>query len=105
MEAILRFDSIERARNAAIQWLEARGAVFGPQRRIQIGKFGTLAGRETGVESTQGPYWRLRLDYDTHKQAHFNAEFGKQQNREKAAFLFPGDLTLIARLAARRGPR
>jgi hypothetical protein len=105
METIFRLNTIEQARNAAIQWLEQRGAVFGPHRRIQIGKFGVLAGQETGVESTQDPHWRLRIDYDPVKHAHFNAEFGKQESRQKAAFLFPGDRALIARLALKRDPR
>jgi hypothetical protein len=105
METVLRFNSIEAARNAAIRCLEQRGAIFSQDRRVQIGKFGDLAGKEVGVESTQGPWWRLRLDYDPIKRAHFNAEFGKQETRVKTAFLFPGDAALIARLAVHRQPR
>lgn len=105
MESISRFSSLEQARNAAIKWLESHGAVFGPHRLVLLGKFGDLAGQETGIESTQGPYWRLRLDYDPVKQAHYNAEFGKGTGRDKAAFLFPGGAALIARLASRRNPR
>ena len=105
MEKIYRHQTIEQARNAAIQWLESRGAVFGPGRRIQLGKFGDLNGKEVGVESTSGTYFRIRLDYDPAKQAHFNAEIGKGDQREKAAFLFQGGPELIARLALKRNPR
>ena len=105
METVIPCRSIEEARNRAIQWLEIRGAIFGPDRAIQIGRLGALAGMETGVESTTGPHWRLRLDFDPGKQAHFNAEYGKGPLREKTAFTFPGGAGLIALLARARQPR
>jgi hypothetical protein len=105
METVHRFGGIDQARNAAVRWLEGLGAVLGPHRTVVLGKFNQLAGRETGVESTHAPYWRLRLDYDPVKQAHYNAEFGKGAQRQKAVFLFPGGADLIARIALRRAPR
>lgn len=97
--------SIEAARNKAIAWLESLGAVFGPHHQIQIGRLGALAGKETGVESVGVQYWRIRLDYDPSKGAHFNVEFGKGAWRKKKAFTFPGGEALIATLAKRRNPR
>src|SRR5215471_1186124 len=91
--------SIEEARNKAIAWLENLGAVFGPHREIQIGRLGDLAGKETGVESSGVQYWRIRLDFDPGKGAHFNVEFGKGASRKKKAFSFPGGKALIAKLA------
>ena len=67
MEMVRTFPSMEAARNAAIAWLQGRGAVFGPYRRVEIGRLGALAGNEVGVSSTEKPYWRLRLDYDPSK--------------------------------------
>jgi filamentous hemagglutinin len=97
--------SIEEARNKAIAWLESLGAVFGPHHQIQIGRFGALGGKETGVESLGVHYWRIRLDYDPSKGAHFNVEFGKGPLRKKKAFSFPGGEALITKLAKSRNPR
>ena len=107
MEQVHLYHSIERARNAAIAWLESRGVVFGPHRKIEIGRLDSsiLLGREVGVSATEGPYWRLRLDYDPRKGPHFNAEYGKGDGREKAAFTFPGTEELIRKLAQSRRPR
>ncbi|HVJ87515.1 MAG TPA: hypothetical protein VM452_17785 [Caulifigura sp.] len=105
MEERRDFPSIESARNAAVAWLENQGVVFGPHRKIAIGRIGILEGHEVGVEATEVPYWRLRLDFDPAKGAHFNAEFGTRAARRKVAFCFPGDEALIARLALSRRPR
>lgn len=105
MESVQRFESIERARNAAIQWLQQRSVVFGPHRRVEIGRLGVLAGKEVGVRASQEPFWRIRLDYDPTKGAHFNAEVGRGPNRVKAAFCFPGGEELISTLAESRSPR
>lgn len=105
MELTLRFASIDQARNAAILWLERRGAVFGSLRKIEIGRLGLLEGSEVGVTSTAGPFWRLRLDYDPAKGPHYNAEFGKGDARAKAAFLFPDSIETMTRRAKRRAPR
>ena len=99
------FASMERARNAAVQWLEVRGVTFGPYREVEIGRLGVLTGKEVGVSGTRSPYWRLRLDYDPSKGPHYNAEIGKGSQRAKAAFTFPGDESLIATLAQHRNPR
>ena len=105
MEEQKRFPSIEQARNAAIAWLEAGGVVFGPHRKIEIGRLGVLASHEVGVSATDKPYWRLRLDYDPVKGAHFNAESGEGAKRKKCAFIFPGGEDLIKKLSASRRPR
>ena len=105
MEEVERCLTIEDARNKAIAWLQGLGGVFGPHREIQIGRLGALTGKETGVESLGVPWWRIRLDYDPGKGAHFNAEFGKGGDRKKKAFCFPGGETLIKTLAKGRKPR
>ncbi len=92
-------------RRAAVAWLEARNVVFGPNRKIEIGRLGVLAGCEVGVSAAEKPYWRIRLDFDPHKGPHFNAEVGEGARREKKAFLFPGDEALMKRLAKARSPR
>jgi hypothetical protein len=105
MELEYQYDTIERARNAAIKWLENQGAVFGPHRRIAIGRLGVLEGKEVGISSTQKPFWRIRLDYDPDKGPHFNVEFGEGTRRKKAAFKFPGTEDTIAQLGQSRRPR
>src|SRR2546430_922991 len=49
MEEIFRYQHLEQARNAAIAWLEARGAHFGLNHNIEIGRLGTFEGAEVGV--------------------------------------------------------
>jgi hypothetical protein len=105
LEPTQAFASIEQARNAAIAWLERKGVVFGPYHRIEIGRLGAMQGSETGVSSTMGPYWRLRLDYDPSKGPHYNAEWGSGPQRQKQAFTFPCTPDLMARLARNRHPR
>ncbi len=105
MEPVYRFSTIELARNAAIAWLESHGAVFGPHRRIEIGRLGVFTGNEVGVRSSEKPFWRLRLDYDPAKGPHFNAEFGENVSRKKAAFAFPGTEETMQRLARQHRPR
>jgi hypothetical protein len=105
MEEMTHCTSLDAARNEAIKWLERKGAVFGPHRDIQIGQLGVMAGSETGVYSTAGPYWRIRLDFDTTKGAHYNVEYGKGAQRAKHAFAFPASEEMMARIAGRREPR
>ena len=105
MEPIELFATIEQARNAAIAWLEAKGVVFGPHHRIEIGRLGAMEGNETGVSSTIDPFWRLRLDFDPTKGPHYNAEYGSGNRRVKHAFAFPGTPELMTRLARNRRPR
>jgi hypothetical protein len=104
-EPELRFASIELARNAAVAWLTAKGAVFGPQRKIEIGRLGAFKDREVGVSAAERPWWRLRIDYDPVKGPHFNAEFGMGASRSKQAFKFPGSIETVKKLAAARAPR
>jgi hypothetical protein len=104
-EAEYKFMTIEQARNACIKWLEDRSVTFGPNRRIEIGRLGVLAGLEVGVRAGQNPFWRLRLDYDERKGPHFNAEYNSGPKREKAAFLFEGTEDLIRTIAKSRRPR
>ncbi len=105
MEEIFRFQQLDQARNAAIAWLERRGARFGPQRNIVAGRLGTFEGSEVGVSSVGKPFWRLRIDNDPKKGAHYNAEFGEGAARMKAAFCFPASPAMLTRLALRRAPR
>lgn len=105
MESFRLLATIEQARNAAIAWLELRGVVFGPHRKIEIGRLGVMRGSEVGVSATQKPYWRLRLDYDPLKGPHFNAEVGEGTRREKMAFGFAGSVELMEKLARGRSPR
>lgn len=105
METRYDYPTMERARNAAIKWLEVRGVTFGPSRQVEIGRLGVLTGKEVGVSGSGSPFWRLRLDYDHSKGPHYNAEIGKGNSREKAAFVFPGSEPLIARLAQHLDPR
>jgi hypothetical protein len=108
MEDTTYFESQERARNAAIRWLEARGVIFGPHKTVYFGrKDGVLKGKEVGVESTVPPFWRLRLDIETWTRdgskprgPHYNAEMGKG-NSQKHAFAFPGTEESLARYAER----
>ena len=105
MEQTERYGSVEAARNAAIRWLERRGGAWGGARRILIGRLGAMTGQEAGINTTDGTYRQLRLDYDPIKGCHFNASSGKGTSREKKAFCFPGSETLIQKLASGRNPR
>ena len=104
-EELHHFSTIERARNAAIKWLENQQVSFGPHRKIEIGRLGVMTGQEVGVSASQDPFWRIRLDYDPAKLAHFNVECGKGTSRQKAAFCFPGSEQLMEKLARARNPR
>ncbi|MGL4462416.1 MAG: hypothetical protein ACRC1K_09685 [Planctomycetia bacterium] len=104
-EPVYKYNSLEQARNAGIAWLEARGATFGPFRKMCMGKFGDMVDHEMGVTSTTDPFWRFRLDFDPFKGPHYNAEFGKGADRVKAAFAFPGDEKLFRRLTRNLLPR
>jgi hypothetical protein len=105
VEEVYKFQTIEQARNAAIKWLQDRSVSFGPHRKIEIGRLGVLKGKEVGTSANKEPYWRIRLDYDPAKGAHFNAESGKGPKREKAAFCFHGSQPLIAAIAKKRTTR
>jgi hypothetical protein len=105
METVTPCLSIENARNSAVRWLEERGVVFGPRRELVTGRLGVLTGKEVGVSASESPYWRIRLDYDPLKGPHFNTEYGKGPERQKAAFAFPGTEADIAAIAKNRSPR
>ena len=105
MEEVEHFHSVEAARNAAVRWLEDRGGYWGGERTITHGKFGAMAGQESGIATTDGTHRRLRLDFDPIKGCHYNGEAGKGSSREKKAFCFPGPESLIESLASGRNPR
>ena len=105
MEPIVELPSIDAARNKAIEWLEDQGAIFDQNREIVIGRLGAFEGSETGVQSSIGTFWRIRLDYDPVKGAHYNAEYDTGAQRRKHAFAFPSSAEVIARLARQRRPR
>ena len=99
--------TIESARDQAVRWLSARGVTFGPARHVSIGRLGVLAGKEVGVEALAGarPWWRLRLDWDPVKGAHYNAEYYPAQGTaEKQPFSFGGGIELIEALRRSRHP-
>ena len=105
VEDLFRYEHREQARNAAIAWVEARGARFGLYRKIEIGRLGTFKGAEVGVSSRSKPFWRLRIDNDVAKVPHYNPEFGEGLSRSKDAFCFPSLPETVAKLARRRAPR
>jgi hypothetical protein len=106
MEEIVRYDSIEQARNAAVLWMEEQGGgPIGPYYEVELGRLGAGEGAEVGVSSTQGTYRRVRLDFDPIKGCHYNVEVGKGTGRRKRAFCFPGDETWISKIFSGRGPR
>ncbi|AHG92875.1 hypothetical protein J421_5340 (plasmid) [Gemmatirosa kalamazoonensis] len=105
MEEIFRYQHLEQARNAAIAWLEAKGAHFSLNHNVEIGRLGTFEGAEVGVSPRSKPFWRLRIDDDPAKGPHYNAEFGEGPSRKKAAFCFPASAETMARLASRRARR
>lgn len=105
MEAVHHCASVEQARNDAIRWLEGRKVVFGPHRKVEIGRLGAMTGAEVGVSATEKPFWRIRVDFDPVKGPHFNVEHGDGLQRTKAAFLFPGTEKTMEDLARQRRPR
>ena len=84
------FGSREQARNAAIDDLEERGAVFDGKVNPVHQKWGVAAGREVGVEHEGDDWWRLRHDYDPDRGPHYNAEYGKKGGTNQH-FGYPGD--------------
>ena len=94
-EVVVVSQSLETARNKAIDWLESKGAVFGPHIQPIPGKlYEKRTGKRisVGVESTQGPKWELRIDFEPDKGAHFNAKFAPQgapKHDERMAYTFP----------------
>ncbi|MEO8451481.1 MAG: hypothetical protein ABI647_16930 [Gemmatimonadota bacterium] len=49
MERIRQFNTVGRAGNGAIKWLERNGVIFGPYRKVEIGRLGVLSRTEVGV--------------------------------------------------------
>jgi len=66
--------------------VEARAVSFGSSRKVEIARLGSLSRKVVGVSASQGPDWRIRLDFDPVIGAHFNVEAGKGARPEQAAF-------------------
>lgn len=88
-EIVEAFPDMQLARNRAIAWLEEQGVEFGPHYRPIEGKFGGSQGKGVGIESTKGPLWSIRIDFDPFKGPHYNASLGKGATGAKRAFTFP----------------
>lgn len=95
-EVVERFSSTERARNAALEWLQKKGAKFDG---TAVPTPGALTKKHTGktriegLASESGGQWTIRLDYDPGKGPHYNATFrptgASKAAVEKRAFTFP----------------
>jgi hypothetical protein len=105
MEESSYYDSIELARNAALEYLEREAGVIGAHYDVVIGRLGHGLGQEVGVESNSGTHRRIRLDWDPGKGCHYNVEVGKGSSRKKHAFRFPGSEAWLQKLMSTRGPR
>ena len=106
MEETSYYDHIEQARNAALRLMEEHGGgPLGAYRDITVGRLGVGLGHEVGVQSTTGPFRRIRLDYDPVKGCHYNVEVGKGAGRVKHAFCFPGTEAWLQRIMNTRSPR
>lgn len=85
--------SPEAARNKAVEWIETHGGVFGPYTRPIMGRLHKKhTGKEivVGIESTRGPKWEIRIDFDPVKGPHYNAKMatGPGKAEERMAFTF-----------------
>jgi hypothetical protein len=106
MEENSYYDSIELARNAALEFLEAEGGgAIGAHYDVVIGRLGYGQGQEVGVESNAGTHRRIRIDWDPTKGCHYNVEVGKGGRRKKHAFRFPGSENWLRKHMETRGPR
>ena len=95
-EVVERCTSLEQARNKAIKWLEAQGAVFGPHTQPIVGKlYQKHTGKRVGVgmTSSKGDVWEIRIDFDPDKGPHYNAKFraanAPKGTEQRYAFTFP----------------
>jgi hypothetical protein len=104
-EEIIRCETIEEARNRALDWLASHAPWMGPFYKVELGRLGVGEGHEVGVSSLVDPYQRIRLDYDPVKGCHYNVEVGKGGGRVKAAFTFPGSEAWLSGILTRRGHR
>ncbi|HHH28774.1 MAG TPA: hypothetical protein ENK57_10585 [Polyangiaceae bacterium] len=106
MEEESYYDSMELARNAALDFMETHGGgPIGAHYDVVIGRLGHGEGNEVGVESNLGTHRRIRLDWDPTKGCHYNVEVGKGSGRKKHAFRFPGSEAWLRRIMETRGPR
>ena len=70
----LEFEHFEQARNAALEWLESNGF---KAEKPTIGKFGTNAGKNVGMQTADGKTG-YRIEYDERSGAHINVWSGKK---------------------------
>ena len=69
------FKDWNKARNAAIKWLEARG--FKAEQKV-LGKFGALKGKPIGMKTANGKVG-FRVEHDARHGGHINAWAGKEK--------------------------
>lgn len=72
---IFKFADYNLARNAALEWLTARGF---KAEAVVLGKFGPNAGKPIGMQSLDGKIG-FRVEYDARSGAHINVWFGKEK--------------------------
>jgi RHS repeat-associated protein len=87
-EAGAAFKDFNQARNAAVQWLEARGF---KAEQATLGKFGENAGKPIGMKSADGRVG-FRVEYDARNGAHINVWAGKEKGPH---FTFEGTQSMV----------
>ncbi len=76
------------ARNAALEWLEARGF---KAEQATLGKFGDNAGKPIGMKTADGIVG-FRVEYDVRSGAHINVWSGKEKGPH---FTFEGSQSTV----------
>jgi hypothetical protein len=89
------FDSFDKARNAALNWLEKRG--FKAEKGNQ-GKFGNQNGKFNGMTTADGKIG-FRVEFDKKHGAHINVFDNKTKGSTgKATFTFSGNQSLVDKI-------
>lgn len=73
MGETLEIEHFEQARNKTLEWFESNGF---KAEKPTIGKFGTNAGKNVGMQTTDGKTG-YRIEYDERSGAHINVWSGK----------------------------
>jgi RHS repeat-associated protein len=82
------FKDFNQARNAAMEWLRARGF---KAEQATLGKFGENAGKPIGMKSADGSVG-FRVEYDARNGAHINVWAGKEKGPH---FTFEGNQSMV----------
>ncbi|MBI4511515.1 MAG: hypothetical protein HY698_17915 [Deltaproteobacteria bacterium] len=88
------FDDYNQARNAALEWLEARG--FRAEAQVG-GKFGPNAGKPIGMSTADGRVG-FRVEFDARSGAHINVFAGKEKGPH---FKFKGTQATVNKIVRR----